>query len=143
MVLVTVGDEIAGAVHFAQRQQKAERERRHHDRGEGEAEAVAQVEQRAQDHQHRERADAERDRTLRALAAQGREQHRADRADGCGFGRGRKPDQDRAEHHDDQQHRRDQRLEHAGERALVRRRVSRIGGTAAGRTIATATMKAR
>ena len=76
------------------------------------------------------------------LDTQRREQYRADRADRGGFGRRRKSDQDRAEHDDDQQHRRDHRLEHLANRPSVSLDCG-IGGTAAGRTIATATRNRR
>jgi hypothetical protein len=136
------GYEIAGMVHLAQRSEKPERERRHHGHGERKAKAVAQIEQRAQDHQHGVCAEAERDGGLRAVAAQRREQHGADRADGGCFGGRREPDQDRAEHHDDQQAGATSALS-TWMKAPSPGAVSRIGGTAAGRTIATAMMNTR
>ena len=82
---------------------------------------------RAQHDQCEEARDAKTRRPARrAFDAQRGQQDRADRADGSGFGRRRKPDQDRAEHHDDQQHRRDHRPgDLRDEREAMRRR--RIG----------------
>ncbi len=59
-----------------------------------------------------------------------REQDRADRADRGRFGRRGEAAEDRAEHGDDQQHRRDQHLRPAARRARIRAVPPGSGGTA-------------